>query len=126
MPDIVAFPVPKARISLVSDKELDAGTLALATLKLSQTQTPQQGLGLGIANSQRAMIKFPIYRSRGAILEIKTARRGLSNEYPTADIVCRVDGQTTAGIAPCIRSLDCVASALTEKTPRDEEGRCRS
>ncbi len=59
MPDIAAFSVPRARISLVSDKELDAGTLALAAIKQAQTQTPQQGLGLGIANSQRAMMRVP-------------------------------------------------------------------
>jgi len=59
MPDIAAFSVPRARISLVSDKELDAGTLALAASKQAQTQSPQQGLGLGLANSQRAMMRVP-------------------------------------------------------------------
>lgn len=59
MPDITAFSVPQARISLVSDMELDAGALALAGIKQAQTQTPQQGLGLGIANSQRAMMRVP-------------------------------------------------------------------
>jgi AhpD family alkylhydroperoxidase len=59
MPEIAAFSVPRARISLVSDKELDAGTVALAASKQAQTQTPQQGLGLGIANSQRAMMRVP-------------------------------------------------------------------
>ena len=59
MPVITSFSVPKARVSLVSDKELDAGTLALAAIKQAQTQTPQQGLGLGMANSQRAMMRVP-------------------------------------------------------------------
>ena len=59
MPDITAFSVPQARISLVSDLELDAGALALTGIKQAQTQTPQQGLGLGIANSQRAMMRVP-------------------------------------------------------------------
>jgi len=59
MPVITSFSVPKARISLVSDKELDAGTLALAAIKQAQTQPPPQGLGLGIANSQRAMMRVP-------------------------------------------------------------------
>lgn len=59
MPDIPRFSVPKARVSLVSDKELEAGTLALAAMKQAQTQLPQQGLGLGIANSQRAMMRVP-------------------------------------------------------------------
>ncbi|MEP6787808.1 MAG: hypothetical protein ABJB40_05210, partial [Acidobacteriota bacterium] len=56
-PDVGAFSVPKARISLVSDKELDAGTFALASIKQAQPQ--QQGLGIGIANSQRAMMRVP-------------------------------------------------------------------
>lgn len=59
MPNIAPFSVPKARVALVSDKELDAGTLALAAMKQAQTQSPQQGLGLGIANSQRAMMRVP-------------------------------------------------------------------
>ncbi len=59
MPVIASSSVPKARISLVSDKELDAGTLALAAIKQAQTQPPPQGLGIGIANSQRAMMRVP-------------------------------------------------------------------
>ncbi len=62
------FKASKARIALVSDKELDAGSLALANSK--QTQTPSQGLGLGIANSQRAMMRVPdlqaVWRDFGA------------------------------------------------------------
>jgi AhpD family alkylhydroperoxidase len=56
-PNISPFAVPRARIGLVSDRELDAGTLALANAK--QAQDPKQGLGLGIANSQRAMMRVP-------------------------------------------------------------------
>lgn len=59
MPNIGSFFVPKARISLVSDKELDAGNLALVSLKQAQNQPPPQGLGIGIANSQRAMMRVP-------------------------------------------------------------------
>ena len=59
IPTIESFAVPKARISLVSDKELDAGELALASLKQAQSQPQQQGLGIGIANSQRAMMRVP-------------------------------------------------------------------
>lgn len=56
-PTITAFAVPRARIGLVSDRELDAGSLALTNAK--QVQDPKQGLGLGIANSQRAMMRVP-------------------------------------------------------------------
>lgn len=56
-PNVTPFAVPRARIGLVSDKELDAGVLALENLK--QPQNPTQSLGLGIANSQRAMMRVP-------------------------------------------------------------------
>lgn len=59
MPTVEPFAVPKARISLVSDKELDAGELALAGAKQALNQPQQQGLGIGIANSQRAMMRVP-------------------------------------------------------------------
>ncbi len=58
-PDVPAFTVPTARISLVSDRELDAGSLALTAAKQAQAQAPQNGLGIGIANSQRAMMRVP-------------------------------------------------------------------
>lgn len=57
MPNVAQFSVPKARIGLVSDRELDAGNLALTNAK--QTQDPKQSLGIGIANSQRAMMRVP-------------------------------------------------------------------
>jgi AhpD family alkylhydroperoxidase len=56
-PSIKAFEVPRARIGLVSDRELDAGSAAIANAK--QPQNPAQSLGLGIANSQRAMMRVP-------------------------------------------------------------------
>jgi AhpD family alkylhydroperoxidase len=56
-PQLAAFSVPRARIGLVSDRELDAGQTALANAK--QPQNPAQSLGLGIANSQRAMMRVP-------------------------------------------------------------------
>jgi AhpD family alkylhydroperoxidase len=59
-PEITAFSVPKARIGLVSDRELDAGSLSLANAK--QTQDPKQSLGVGIANSQRAMMRVPDFQ----------------------------------------------------------------
>ncbi|MBX7172352.1 MAG: carboxymuconolactone decarboxylase family protein [Pyrinomonadaceae bacterium] len=56
-PNIAAFEAPRARIGLVSDKELEAGNIALNSLK--QTADPKQSLGVGIANSQRAMMRVP-------------------------------------------------------------------
>jgi AhpD family alkylhydroperoxidase len=61
MPIVAAFEVPRARIGLVSDKELDAGSAALANAK--QTQNPAQSLGVGIANSQRAMMRVPDFQA---------------------------------------------------------------
>lgn len=55
------FSAPNARIALVSDKELDAGSLALTNAK--QTQDPKQSLGVGIANSQRAMMRVPDFQA---------------------------------------------------------------
>ena len=60
-PNIVPFSAPQARIGLVSDKELDAGSLALNNAK--QTQDPKQSLGVGIANSQRAMMRVPDFQA---------------------------------------------------------------
>jgi AhpD family alkylhydroperoxidase len=61
MPVVKVFDVPKARIGLVSDRELDAGNLALTNAK--QPQNPAQSLGLGIANSQRAMMRVPDFQA---------------------------------------------------------------
>ena len=56
--DITRFSVPKARVGLVSDKELDAGNLTLTNAKQTASD-PKQTLGVGIANSQRAMLRVP-------------------------------------------------------------------
>jgi AhpD family alkylhydroperoxidase len=48
---------PEARISLVSDDEMSAVQKVVDASKV--VQTPQQGLGIGIANSQRAMLRVP-------------------------------------------------------------------
>jgi len=61
MPLITPFEVPRARIGLVSDRELAAGNLALTNAK--QPQNPAQSLGLGIANSQRAMMRVPDFQA---------------------------------------------------------------
>ncbi len=50
---------PQARIALVSDMEMNQTQIILENAKQAQTQTPQQGLGLGIANSQRAFLRVP-------------------------------------------------------------------
>ncbi len=48
---------PVARVALVSDVEMTQSQTILENAK--QPQTPQQGLGLGIANSQRAFLRVP-------------------------------------------------------------------
>jgi AhpD family alkylhydroperoxidase len=51
---------PMARVALVSDVEMSQVQTILENAKQAQTQTPpQQGLGLGIANSQRAFLRVP-------------------------------------------------------------------
>ncbi len=50
---------PLARIALVSDTEMNQTQTILENAKQVPTQTPQQGLGLGIANSQRAFLRVP-------------------------------------------------------------------
>lgn len=50
---------PQARIALVSDTEMNQTQTILENAKQAPTQTPQQGLGLGIANSQRAFLRVP-------------------------------------------------------------------
>lgn len=55
----IPFAVPSARIALVSDKELDAGSFALAAAKQALAAAPRAGLGIGMANSQRAMMRVP-------------------------------------------------------------------
>lgn len=53
-----ATPSP-ARVALVSDAEMNAVETTLANAKQQSAQTPQQGLGLGVANSQRAFLRVP-------------------------------------------------------------------
>jgi AhpD family alkylhydroperoxidase len=49
---------PMARVALVSDVEMTQTQTILESAKQTQT-LPQQGLGLGIANSQRAFLRVP-------------------------------------------------------------------
>ncbi len=49
---------PTARVALISDNEMNATTNIVNAAK--QPQTPAQGLGLGVANSQRAMFRVPL------------------------------------------------------------------
>lgn len=51
------FSAPPSRIGLISDTEMTATQKLIEASKV--TQTPQQGLGIGIANSQRAMFRVP-------------------------------------------------------------------
>lgn len=56
-PKIAPFSVPRARIGLVSDQEMETGSSALENAK--QITDPKKSLGVGIANSQRAMMRVP-------------------------------------------------------------------
>ncbi|HEX8282765.1 MAG TPA: carboxymuconolactone decarboxylase family protein [Pyrinomonadaceae bacterium] len=56
-PSVAAYRPPPARVALISDEEMSAtGAVAAAA---RQTQAPAAGLGLGVANSQRAMLRVP-------------------------------------------------------------------
>lgn len=52
---------PLARIALISDDEIVATGTAAAAAK--EPQRPASGLGLGVANSQRAMLRVPAFAS---------------------------------------------------------------
>lgn len=55
--NLAQFDQPSARIALISDDEIMATTNAVNAAK--EAQKPAAGLGLGIANSQRAMMRVP-------------------------------------------------------------------
>ncbi len=50
---------PSARVALVSDVEMSQTQTILENAKQAQTQPASQGLGLGVANSQRAFLRVP-------------------------------------------------------------------
>jgi AhpD family alkylhydroperoxidase len=50
---------PSARVALVSDVEMSQTQTILENAKQAKTQPASQGLGLGIANSQRAFLRVP-------------------------------------------------------------------
>ena len=50
---------PFARVALVSDNEMSQSQTLMENLKQTANQPPSQGLGLGIANSQRAFLRVP-------------------------------------------------------------------
>ncbi|HEX8147050.1 MAG TPA: carboxymuconolactone decarboxylase family protein [Pyrinomonadaceae bacterium] len=54
---VAAYRRPPARVALISDEELAATQAAAAAAK--EPQKPAAGLGLGLANSQRAMLRVP-------------------------------------------------------------------
>ncbi len=54
---VAAYRRPPARVALISDEELSATAATVAASK--EPQKPAAGLGLGLANSQRAMLRVP-------------------------------------------------------------------
>jgi AhpD family alkylhydroperoxidase len=52
-------PTPKPRIALLADDEITAAAAALAQAKDPAVQQARNSLGLGMANSQRAMLRVP-------------------------------------------------------------------
>ena len=53
---VAAYRPPAARVALISDGEISATSAAAAA---KEPQKPSAGLGLGVANSQRAMLRVP-------------------------------------------------------------------
>ncbi|HEX8633541.1 MAG TPA: carboxymuconolactone decarboxylase family protein [Pyrinomonadaceae bacterium] len=77
---VPAFHAPRARIGLISDEEMAA--TATLTAAAREPQRANAGLGLGIANSQRAMLRAPAlaaaWRAYGAaVRERATIDRAL-------------------------------------------------
>jgi AhpD family alkylhydroperoxidase len=70
---VVAYQPPVARIALISDDEMGATSVAAAAA--TEQQKPAAGLGLGMANSQRAMLRAPAlamaWRAYGAAVREK-------------------------------------------------------
>jgi AhpD family alkylhydroperoxidase len=58
-PARAARPTPKPRIALLADDEITAAAAALAQSKDPAVQQARNSLGLGMANSQRAMLRVP-------------------------------------------------------------------
>jgi len=58
-PARAASPTPKPRIALLADDEITAAAAALAQSKDPAVQQARNSLGLGMANSQRAMLRVP-------------------------------------------------------------------
>ncbi len=58
-PARAAAPTPKPRIALLADDEITAAAAALAQAKDPAVQQARNSLGLGMANSQRAMLRVP-------------------------------------------------------------------
>jgi len=54
---VAAYRPPAARVALISDGEISATSAVAAAAK--EPQKPSAGLGLGVANSQRAMLRVP-------------------------------------------------------------------
>jgi AhpD family alkylhydroperoxidase len=54
---VAAYRRPPARVALISDEEMAATAATAASSK--EPQKPAAGLGLGVANSQRAMLRVP-------------------------------------------------------------------
>jgi len=54
---VAAYRPPPARVALISDGEISATGAVAAAAK--EPQKPAAGLGLGVANSQRAMLRVP-------------------------------------------------------------------
>jgi len=70
---VAAYEPPAARVALISDDEMAATAAVSAAAK--DTQKPAAGLGLGVANSQRAMLRAPAlalaWRQYGAAVREK-------------------------------------------------------
>jgi AhpD family alkylhydroperoxidase len=54
---VAAYRTPPARVALISDEEMSATAAVAAAAR--EPQRPAAGLGLGVANSQRAMLRVP-------------------------------------------------------------------
>jgi AhpD family alkylhydroperoxidase len=72
-PSMATYRAPVARIALISDDEMAASSAT--TVAAKEQQKPSAGLGLGIANSQRAMLRAPAlamaWRAFGAAVREK-------------------------------------------------------
>ena len=127
-----AAPAPEARarlgtprVALISDEEIAATTAAAAAAKDQAAQA--RSLGLGMANSQRAMLRAPALACAWREYRTRRARRRAGRpRHQTPGFVRGVDGQRVPVLHAAPGAGPAAARRRSGEADRDEEGRFRA